>query len=202
MRSGRTCPSGRVISPGRMSVPECGRPTTTLLPGSRVISARRLRALWMRSGGCCMTGLRSTRSMNFQASDERLGIPMAGPPHRIETGTRYLRPRTSGALAVPGPASAPEVRGDRDNDAVSETEAPRPVGVARRAAAAAATLSANRRWWDAEADAYHAEHGAFRGDADFVWCPERLREADVHLLGEVRGTDVLEIGCGAAMCSR
>ena len=82
------------------------------------------------------------------------------------------------------------------------TEPPRPVGVARRAADAAGTARANRRWWDFEADAYHREHGAFLGDADFVWCPERLREADARLLGEVRGRDVLEIGCGAAMCSR
>ena len=64
------------------------------------------------------------------------------------------------------------------------------------------TVRANRRWWDGEADAYHAEHGAFLGDADFVWCPEKLREADAHLLGDVRGQRVLEVGCGAAMCSR
>jgi SAM-dependent methyltransferase len=66
----------------------------------------------------------------------------------------------------------------------------------------AATVRANRRWWDAEADAYHAEHGTFLGDADFVWCPERLREADARLLGDVAGRRTLEIGCGAAMCSR
>jgi SAM-dependent methyltransferase len=81
-------------------------------------------------------------------------------------------------------------------------EHPHPIGVARRAESADATLRANRRWWDAEADAYQAEHGAFLGDADFVWCPERLREEDARLLGDVRGRDVLEIGCGAAMCSR
>jgi ubiquinone/menaquinone biosynthesis C-methylase UbiE len=80
--------------------------------------------------------------------------------------------------------------------------APRPVGIARRPASAASTAQANRRWWDDEADAYHAEHGTFLGDADFVWCPERLREADAHLLGDVRGRAILEIGCGAAMCSR
>jgi ubiquinone/menaquinone biosynthesis C-methylase UbiE len=63
-------------------------------------------------------------------------------------------------------------------------------------------VRANRRWWDAAADDYHVEHGGFLGDADFVWCPERLREADAHLLGDVRGLRVLEVGCGAAMCSR
>ena len=63
-------------------------------------------------------------------------------------------------------------------------------------------MRANRRWWDGAADDYHAEHGAFLGDADFVWCPENLREADAGLLGDVRGHRVLEVGCGSAMCSR
>ena len=79
---------------------------------------------------------------------------------------------------------------------------PRAVGVARRSEDAAATVRANRRWWDADADGYHAAHGAFLGDADFVWAPERLREADAHLLGDVAGRVILEVGCGAAMCSR
>jgi len=76
------------------------------------------------------------------------------------------------------------------------------VGVGRRAADAAATVRANRRWWDRDADEYHLEHGAFLGAADFVWCPENLREADAHLLGDVAGQRILEVGCGAAMCSR
>ena len=76
------------------------------------------------------------------------------------------------------------------------------IGVARRSADAASTVRANRRWWDADADDYHAMHGEFLGDADFVWSPERLREADAHLLGDVDGLRVLEVGCGAAMCSR
>ena len=61
---------------------------------------------------------------------------------------------------------------------------------------------ANRGWWDAEADEYQAEHGAFLGDADFVWCPEGLREAEARLLGPVSGRRVLEVGCGAAPCAR
>jgi SAM-dependent methyltransferase len=68
-----------------------------------------------------------------------------------------------------------------------------------------ASARANRRWWDADADAYHREHGEFLGVADFVWCPERLREADARLLGppeEWVGRAVLEVGCGSAMCSR
>jgi SAM-dependent methyltransferase len=61
---------------------------------------------------------------------------------------------------------------------------------------------ASRTWWDATASDYQDEHGDFLGDADFMWCPERVREADVHLLGEVVGKRVLEVGAGAAQCSR
>jgi SAM-dependent methyltransferase len=49
---------------------------------------------------------------------------------------------------------------------------------------------------------YQDEHGDFLGDADFLWCPEGLRESDAHLLGDVRGRRVIEIGAGAAQCSR
>lgn len=79
---------------------------------------------------------------------------------------------------------------------------PAPAEITRRDEDATATVRANRGWWDAEADAYHDEHGEFLGVADFVWCPERLREADAHLLGEVRGRRILEVGGGSAMCSR
>ncbi|HMT32783.1 MAG TPA: class I SAM-dependent methyltransferase [Dermatophilaceae bacterium] len=72
----------------------------------------------------------------------------------------------------------------------------------RRAAGTAETVSANRHWWDAEAQDYYAEHGAFLGDADFCWGPEGLRESDAHLLGPLAGRDVLEIGAGSAQCSR
>ena len=75
-------------------------------------------------------------------------------------------------------------------------------GVARRPAGNDESARANRRWWDAAAPAYLAEHGADLGDTDFLWCPEGLREADAGLLGDVRGRRVLEIGCGSAPCSR
>jgi SAM-dependent methyltransferase len=74
--------------------------------------------------------------------------------------------------------------------------------VTRRHADADETVRANRRWWDAGAADYQSEHGDFLGDADFVWGPEGLREADVRLLGDVRGQVVLEVGCGAAQCGR
>jgi SAM-dependent methyltransferase len=75
-------------------------------------------------------------------------------------------------------------------------------GVTRRPAGPAESARANRRWWDAAAPAYLAEHGHDLGDADFLWCPEGLREDDARLLGDVAGRRVLEIGCGSAPCAR
>ncbi|MPZ00706.1 MAG: methyltransferase domain-containing protein [Actinophytocola sp.] len=79
------------------------------------------------------------------------------------------------------------------------------VWVAHRAVSSAEAEAANRASWDADADDYHAEHGDFLGDADFVWCPEGLTERAAGLLGdpgELAGADVLEVGCGSAPCSR
>lgn len=61
---------------------------------------------------------------------------------------------------------------------------------------------AGRHWWDANAAEYTDEHGEFLGAADFCWCPEGLREADAQLLGAVAGRRILEVGAGAAQCSR
>ena len=77
-----------------------------------------------------------------------------------------------------------------------------PDDVGRADAAAGETTSANRRWWDAAAEGYQAEHGGFLRDVGFVWCPEGLDEAGARLLGDVRGRRVLEVGCGAAQCAR
>ena len=77
-----------------------------------------------------------------------------------------------------------------------------PAGVVSRSAGPRESSQANRRWWDASAADYQDEHGAFLGDADLLWCPEGLRESDAHLLGDVRGRAVLEVGCGAAQGAR
>jgi ubiquinone/menaquinone biosynthesis C-methylase UbiE len=74
--------------------------------------------------------------------------------------------------------------------------------VTRRASGATESARASRSWWDAVAADYQVEHGAFLGDADFLWGPEGLRESAAHLLGDVAGRDLLEVGCGAAQCSR
>ena len=79
---------------------------------------------------------------------------------------------------------------------------PAPSGVARRPAGTAESVRANRRWWDAAAPAYLAEHGSDLGDVDFLWCPEGLRESEAHLLGDVAGRRVVEVGCGSAPCAR
>jgi SAM-dependent methyltransferase len=74
-------------------------------------------------------------------------------------------------------------------------------GVARRPAGAEESVRANRRWWDAAAPAYLAEHGVDLGDADFLWCPEGLREADAHLLGDVAGALPLADAAVDLVCS-
>ncbi|WNI15054.1 class I SAM-dependent methyltransferase [Actinacidiphila sp. ITFR-21] len=83
-------------------------------------------------------------------------------------------------------------------------QAPEPEAT-RRIAGGTESSRANRHWWDRNADDYQLEHGDFLGDARFVWGPEGLDEADAGLLGPVaglKGRAVLEIGAGAAQCSR
>ncbi|WP_037680036.1 class I SAM-dependent methyltransferase [Streptomyces albus] len=75
----------------------------------------------------------------------------------------------------------------------------------RRATGETESSRASRGWWDRNADEYQDEHGAFLGDDRFVWGPEGLDEAEAALLGPAEGLgglDVLEIGAGAAQCSR
>jgi ubiquinone/menaquinone biosynthesis C-methylase UbiE len=76
------------------------------------------------------------------------------------------------------------------------------VHIARGQVSADENRQASRHWWDVDADNYQAEHGAFLGDVDLVWCPEGLREADAGLLGPVAGRRVVEVGCGAAAAAR
>jgi SAM-dependent methyltransferase len=84
-------------------------------------------------------------------------------------------------------------------------EDPQEPEATRRSAGVTESARANRRWWDRNADEYQLEHGDFLGDARFVWGPEGLDEAAAGLLGPAAGLkdrDVLEIGAGAAQCSR
>ncbi|MBF6323797.1 class I SAM-dependent methyltransferase [Nocardia cyriacigeorgica] len=80
------------------------------------------------------------------------------------------------------------------------------VGPARARIDSTDSERASRRWWDADAGQYHDTHADFLGvdspGGEFVWCPEGLHEGDWHLLGDIAGQRILEIGCGSAPCSR
>jgi SAM-dependent methyltransferase len=60
----------------------------------------------------------------------------------------------------------------------------------------------NRRFWDATADDYQAKHAA---QLDWrkppCWGVWERPEAELQILGDVAGLDVLEFGCGAAQWS-
>ncbi|MEV6241461.1 class I SAM-dependent methyltransferase [Lentzea sp. NPDC051838] len=88
------------------------------------------------------------------------------------------------------------------NQHASAEQALGTAGIVKRGADAAESRVANRIWWDADADDYHETHGDFLGAADFVWCPEGLREEEVGFLGNTAGQSILEVGCGSAMCAR
>lgn len=88
----------------------------------------------------------------------------------------------------------------RREDAVTPTE--RAAAAGFMAVPDEVGARAVRRWWDENAAGYQAEHGPFLGAADFCWGPEGLRESQANLLGEVAGLRILEVGAGAAQCSR
>ncbi|MET8574887.1 class I SAM-dependent methyltransferase [Streptomyces sp. NPDC005012] len=104
-----------------------------------------------------------------------------------------------GGRGPAGTAGAAGVAGVDAADGADDAEA------TRREASDAESSRANRGWWDRNADEYQTEHGDFLGDDRFVWGPEGLDEEDARLLGPagaLEGRDVLEIGAGAAQCSR
>ncbi|MDG4864737.1 class I SAM-dependent methyltransferase [Streptomyces sp. T-3] len=87
---------------------------------------------------------------------------------------------------------------------IQESEQSEPEAT-RRSADVTESSRANRGWWDRNADEYQNDHGTFLGDDRFVWGPEGLDEVEAGLLGPVeslKGLRVLEIGAGAAQCSR
>lgn len=64
------------------------------------------------------------------------------------------------------------------------------------------SAAAARLWWDHDAEAYLAAHGASLGDVRLQWGPEGLDEERAGLLDDVVGRDVLEVGCGAGQGAR
>jgi SAM-dependent methyltransferase len=59
----------------------------------------------------------------------------------------------------------------------------------------------NREFWDADADDYQAVHGDALAAEPRAWGVWRIPDAELGVLGDVRGLDVLEYGCGAAQWS-
>lgn len=59
----------------------------------------------------------------------------------------------------------------------------------------------NRSWWDRYADDYQHDHGAELEKDPMAWGVWRIPETELNVLGDVKGKDVLEYGCGAAQWS-
>ena len=65
-----------------------------------------------------------------------------------------------------------------------------------------ADAARNRSKWDAQSDEYQAKHGPqLAASGGMAWGVWQLPEAELHVLGDVGGRDVLEFGCGAAQWS-
>lgn len=60
----------------------------------------------------------------------------------------------------------------------------------------------NRTSWDALSDDYQARHGEqLAGSTGLAWGVTQIPEAELRILGDVVGKDILEFGCGAAQWS-
>jgi SAM-dependent methyltransferase len=59
----------------------------------------------------------------------------------------------------------------------------------------------NRAFWEADADDYQVLHGRDLTRRALAWGAWRIPESELRILGDVRGLDVLELGCGAAQWS-
>lgn len=70
-------------------------------------------------------------------------------------------------------------------------------GPDRREVESEVSARAARTWWDANANEYLADHGAFLGTG-LIWGPEGASESELALLAPYEGALALEIGSGAA----
>lgn len=60
----------------------------------------------------------------------------------------------------------------------------------------------NRDAWNADADDYQARHGTQLAESTgLAWGTYQIPEAELRILGDVVGKDILELGCGAAQWS-
>jgi SAM-dependent methyltransferase len=60
------------------------------------------------------------------------------------------------------------------------------------------SLTNNRAFWNSASDAYQTAHGPRLKERALAWDVWRVPEAELGVLGQVEGRDVLELGCGAA----
>jgi SAM-dependent methyltransferase len=60
----------------------------------------------------------------------------------------------------------------------------------------------NRAAWNADADDYQTRHGdQLAVSTGLAWGVMQIPESELRILGDVAGTDILELGCGAAQWS-
>jgi len=60
----------------------------------------------------------------------------------------------------------------------------------------------NRRSWNADSDTYQQDHGPqLAASGGMAWGVWQIPEVSLQILGEVKGRDILELGCGAAQWS-
>jgi len=60
----------------------------------------------------------------------------------------------------------------------------------------------NRAWWDGESERYQAIQGEqLRAAGGAAWGVWQIPEAELQVLGDVRGRTTVELGCGAAQWS-
>ena len=59
----------------------------------------------------------------------------------------------------------------------------------------------NKRFWDDDAADYQAAHGEYLAQHPLAWGGFRKPESELQILGDVRGKDMLELGCGGGQWS-
>lgn len=65
----------------------------------------------------------------------------------------------------------------------------------------AEAIAGNRQAWDAESAEYQRQHSDFLTETALAWGIWRVPEEQLHLLGDVDGKSILELGCGGAQFS-
>ncbi len=62
--------------------------------------------------------------------------------------------------------------------------------------------AANRDSWNVDSDVYQADHGPqLAASGGLAWGVWQIPESDLQVLGDAKGRDILELGCGAAQWS-